>query len=565
VKGVLLATRKDGELANMGILGRLGDLATVDEKYDVAVSTACTMLDHIVVQTTAGAQRCLTFLRKYGLGRANFIPLDKMKKGAHDRAVETPEGAPRLFDLIHSANFAVTPALYLGVGNTLVAPDLETATRWAYEYDKRWRVVTLDGQLIETSGTMSGGGKTVRKGGMRLKNASRVTPSISDDDAIQDYKEFEVQAQQAGEDLKNCRHRRRDIAHELQSIKKNVKNLKLKIPKLAMEIEGFDTTRITLTERIPDLRSQCQLSADDQSKLKELNSEVEKRKMEMASCAMHTSKLEAEVTALQKAILEAGGAKLKKQQTICEKVLKDMDSAEKKLNEARIAIKSNEKAASKAKGAQKSVEDELRAVQTSLQSKQQELRGLEEGAAEVKQKFEEVKSLEANKRRSFEEISQEVEELQKSQSKLKGSEIEAMGKVEALVKQLKDLEKKQQHWELEIEKLHAIEEDEDDCDASDNESETGDENNVDDTDASREEENDIEMEDTKVTEGDETKPKPKFTGLPRFPSQALEQYREEDIKKQIAILESEKAVLAKNANMGAIQEYRKKEADYLSR
>jgi structural maintenance of chromosome 4 len=169
VNGILKASQKGKELANVGILGRLGDLATISEQYDVAISTACGMLDHIVVRTTAGAQRCLEFLRKNNLGRANFIPLDKMKKGAHDRAVETPEAAPRLFDLISPSNFAITPALYLGVGNTLVAPDLETATRWAYDFGKRWRVVTIDGSLIEVSGTMQGGGKAVRRGGMRLK------------------------------------------------------------------------------------------------------------------------------------------------------------------------------------------------------------------------------------------------------------------------------------------------------------------------------------------------------------------------------------------------------------
>jgi structural maintenance of chromosome 4 len=167
VEGILKAAKK-GELANVGVLGRLGDLAKIPEEYDVAVSTACGMLDHIVVQTTAGAQRCLEFLRKHGLGRANFIPLDKMKKGAHDRTVETPEGAPRLFDLIAPSNFAVTPAIFLAVGDTLVAPDLETATKWAYDFGKRWRVVSMDGKLIETAGTMSGGGKSVRRGGMRL-------------------------------------------------------------------------------------------------------------------------------------------------------------------------------------------------------------------------------------------------------------------------------------------------------------------------------------------------------------------------------------------------------------
>ncbi len=169
VNGILKASKKGQELESVGILGRLGDLATISEQYDVAVSTACGMLDHIVVRTTAGAQRCLEYLRKNNLGRANFIPLDKMKKGAHDRTVDTPENAPRLFDLISPSDFAVTPALYLGVGNTLVAPDLEIATRWAYDFGKRWRVVTIDGSLIEVSGTMQGGGKSVRRGGMRLR------------------------------------------------------------------------------------------------------------------------------------------------------------------------------------------------------------------------------------------------------------------------------------------------------------------------------------------------------------------------------------------------------------
>ena len=185
---ILKASKKNGELANCGVMGRLGDLATIDSQYDVAVSTACGMLDHIVVQTTAGTQKCLVFLRKHNLGRASFVPLDKMKKGAHDRAVETPEGAPRLFDLINPGHISITPALYLAVGNTLVAPDLETATRWAYDFGKRWRVVTVDGKLIETSGTMSGGGKSVQKGKMKL-SVSSTQPLLSElsNDSVHHY------------------------------------------------------------------------------------------------------------------------------------------------------------------------------------------------------------------------------------------------------------------------------------------------------------------------------------------------------------------------------------------
>ena len=169
IQRILEASKDGGELSSLGVLGRLGDLATIPERYDIAISTACGgMLDNIVVQTTAGAQKCLEFLRKHNLGRASFIPLDKQKKGTHDRAVETPEGAPRLFDLIMPSHNSVTPALFLAVGNTLVASDMDIAARWAYDSPKRWRVVTVDGNLIETTGAMSGGGKAVRSGGMRL-------------------------------------------------------------------------------------------------------------------------------------------------------------------------------------------------------------------------------------------------------------------------------------------------------------------------------------------------------------------------------------------------------------
>jgi structural maintenance of chromosome 4 len=569
VQGILRAAKtKGGELANVGVLGRLGDLATIDSQYDVAISTACGMLDHIVVQTTAGAQRCLQFLRKHGLGRANFIPLDKMKKGAHDRVVETPEGAPRLFELINPANFSVTPAIYLGVSNTLVAPDLETATRWAYDFNKRWRVVTLDGQLIETSGTMAGGGKSVRKGGMRLKNArSAAVKAVVDDESVDDCKALEEQANKAMEEMKQCRQRRRDVAKEIQSLKKRVKTLSVKLPKLAMEIEGFDTTRTTLTERIPELRSQCELSAEDEAKLKELNREVEKRKMDMASCAMQASKLEADVARLQKAILDAGGAKLKKQQAKCDKALKALDDASKQLNEARVAVTTNEKAVTKALAAKVAAEEDLAKWVKTIAEKQVEFKTLEEGAFEVMQRYEEVKVTEAEQREALEEVSKEVEALKKSQSKLKGVEIELMGQVEAFEKQLSDCERKRQHWDAEIDKLHAAEDEDDEYDASDDEE---DEEPAKEKEATVEGE-DEEMEDAEVKDEAEEEPKKAHTkeqptsSLPRLSPASLDQYREEEVKNTIGVLEQEKATLAKNANMGAIAEYRKKEADYLSR
>jgi structural maintenance of chromosome 4 len=172
VQAILAASQKGHELEHAGIIGRLGDLATIADEYDIAISTACSSLDYIVVKTTAGANLCLDYLRQYNSGRASFICLDKLSKGAHDRQVETPENAPRLFDLIRPVYPSLLPAFFLAIGNTLVADDIDTAARWCYDFgSKRWRVVCRDGTLLETSGTQSGGGgnQSQRKGGMKLE------------------------------------------------------------------------------------------------------------------------------------------------------------------------------------------------------------------------------------------------------------------------------------------------------------------------------------------------------------------------------------------------------------
>eukprot|EP01051_Picozoa_sp_SAG22_P002353 SAG22_NODE_103_length_20175_cov_15.280833_17_plen_262_part_00 len=159
----LMAAKAD---ALPGIEQRLGSLGTIDKQYDVAISTACAgTLDNIVVDTSETAQRCVGYLKKHNLGRATFIMLDKLDY-LNLGPLETPEGAPRLFDLVKPKHDKYLPAFYLAMRDTLVAKDLEQATRLAYGSGKRFRVVTLQGQLIEASGTMSGGGHKVAKGGM---------------------------------------------------------------------------------------------------------------------------------------------------------------------------------------------------------------------------------------------------------------------------------------------------------------------------------------------------------------------------------------------------------------
>ena len=68
-----------------------GNLGGIDEKFDVAISTACGALDNIVVDTIDTAQKCVEFLKKNNIGSATFIGLDKMArwKGHVNRKIDT--------------------------------------------------------------------------------------------------------------------------------------------------------------------------------------------------------------------------------------------------------------------------------------------------------------------------------------------------------------------------------------------------------------------------------------------------------------------------------------------
>ena len=120
-----------------GFRGRLGDLGVIDARFDVAVSAACPALDNFVVDDTAAAQACVSLLRKGGHGVATFLILEKQRHLARfvdERPKpQAPENVPRLFDLITPSSADLAPAFYYATRDTVVASDLDQATRISFD------------------------------------------------------------------------------------------------------------------------------------------------------------------------------------------------------------------------------------------------------------------------------------------------------------------------------------------------------------------------------------------------------------------------------------------------
>lgn len=97
-----------------------------------------------------------------------FVECRAMKKQM-ETPFRAPEHAERLFDLISVPDSRLLPAFYFALRDTLVTSSLDLARSIAYRENRvLFRVVTMDGVLIDNSGTMSGGGTTQRRGLMRI-------------------------------------------------------------------------------------------------------------------------------------------------------------------------------------------------------------------------------------------------------------------------------------------------------------------------------------------------------------------------------------------------------------
>lgn len=190
------------------------------------------------------AQECIEYLRRQNVGRASFIALDKLPKQSYD-PIETPENVPRLFDLIKPKDPKYLPAFWKGVHNTLVANDLQQANRIAYGA-KRWRVVTLAGQLIDTSGTMSGGGAKPMKGLMSSKLASEaVQPEV--------LKRYEKENEQDAMAVANAIAASARLEGELDELRAKEPTLDLSIQKLGMNLGALSQRIKEGEKRVKDL------------------------------------------------------------------------------------------------------------------------------------------------------------------------------------------------------------------------------------------------------------------------------------------------------------------------
>ncbi len=277
----ILTARDKGEL--QGIYGTIAELGSVEEKYELAIEIAAgNRMMSIVCEDDEAAARAIEYLKKRRLGRAIFLPLNKMLRGR-------PRGKAVLASRdSHSFGFAMDlikfdkkfeAAFWYVFGDTVIVDNLDSARRLMGGV----RLVTLDGQLIEASGAMVGGSVEKRTRitmgnleeiGTKLRNAIAERDHIEEslrqvrqeiDKLLEELRNINVQDNSSQIEIWKNEKKRNEV--KLKNVDMEIAELLKKKKELESILKSVESERTGLGEIIQELEEKESRIRDEMDSL----------------------------------------------------------------------------------------------------------------------------------------------------------------------------------------------------------------------------------------------------------------------------------------------------------
>lgn len=158
---------KEGSKGNLrGIKGTVSQLISTDEKYAVAVETALgNAVQNIICENETDAKKAIEYLKKNNAGRATFQPVSSVKGRLLDeKDLYENEGFVGIASDLVKCDDIYREIIVSLLGRIAVCEDLDYGVLVAKRYKYRFKIVTLDGQVINAGGSMTGGSQTKHSG-----------------------------------------------------------------------------------------------------------------------------------------------------------------------------------------------------------------------------------------------------------------------------------------------------------------------------------------------------------------------------------------------------------------
>jgi len=323
VKSLLVACDKDSSL-NKGIHGVLANLISVEKEYETAIEMCLGQaLQNVVTSTEQDAKKMIEYLSSNSLGRASFLPIASVQGKKLDKLTKMDGVIGIASDLVKCKKEYEQIILSL-LGRTVVVEDMDTAIALAKKDKYSFRIVTLKGDIISSSGSISGGSvqtKTVNILGRSReiedleKELKKLEKQIADKTA-----EKEEYASSIGDSIEETAKLEKELQEieiiyatekqKMVAVEENITRLENRLAKLKEEVtqtekqkeenrllkEQKETEIQTLTQQIEELNKVIEEFAlnnkDNQKYIDDLNFDITNLKISVTSFDESESSIE---------------------------------------------------------------------------------------------------------------------------------------------------------------------------------------------------------------------------------------------------------------------------------
>lgn len=261
-----------------GVRGPLAGLLQVQKRYTVAIETALGGgMQNLVVEREEDGKAAIQYLKQRGAGRATFLPMSAIRgKTLQEPGVEACTGFVGIASALVRCERAYDEIIKNQLGRTVVAEDMDCAIAMARKYSHRFKIVTLDGQVLNPGGSMTGGSAS-RSAGILSRSAELEGLEQRAQSVEQCLTESRKGLETLQREVSAARYEMEAAKRERQELESSISKAEGQLDQLRVLMNTLKDSRDQWIEEQEELQERAEVLEQQQNRAQERLTELEGR------------------------------------------------------------------------------------------------------------------------------------------------------------------------------------------------------------------------------------------------------------------------------------------------
>lgn len=288
-KSVKVILNESNKGALVGIHGPVSKLIKVPSKYSVSIETALgASIQNIIVGNENDAKRAINLLKGRNCGRATFLPLSTIKGyEIKDNDLKSCDGFVGIASTLCSCKNEYKNILYSLLGRIIIVETLDDAVKIAKKFSYKYRIVTLDGQVVNAGGSLTGGSLSKNSG--LLSRSSEIERLKTNADSLK------IKTQESFEKLKLAQEELSHVEAYLLGTRGDISNANEERIRISAECKSCKTELLSEKQALEYLKKD---SIESLKRIKDLEVIKKDSEIEYNALSSRISEIEEKISSI---------------------------------------------------------------------------------------------------------------------------------------------------------------------------------------------------------------------------------------------------------------------------